>query len=53
MYLKQRRSHIPYTKEEKYSYFVERKCVMPLPSKNKRKYDKSKDRRNNKVQILY
>lgn len=53
MKLKQRKSHIPYTKEEKYSYYVERKYVMPLPSKNKRKYCKSKERRSNKVQILY
>lgn len=33
-----------YTEDEKYKFFVERKIVVPAPQKNRKKYDKKKER---------
>ena len=36
-----------YSEEEKVKLFVEGKCRVPQPTKNKKKYDKKKERQRN------
>lgn len=37
---------VRYNEEEKYAVFIERKMVMPTVQKNKKKFDKKKERQS-------
>lgn len=42
--LKKERPKSKYTSEEKYAFFVERKLATPTPTRNKKGYNKKKER---------
>lgn len=43
--IKDFQTRVPYDAEERYSFFVERKIVVPQPHQNKKKYKRSRDKR--------
>lgn len=49
MRIETNKTRIPYSKEEKYAFFVEGKIKAPTTHKNKKKFQKAKERRKNKV----
>lgn len=49
MRIETNKTRIPYSKEEKYAFFVEGKIKTPSTHKNKKKFQKAKERRKNKV----
>lgn len=49
MLIETKKTRIPYSQEEKYAFFVEGKIKNPTTCKNKKKFQKAKERRKNKV----
>lgn len=49
MLIETKKTRIPYSKEEKYAFFVEGKIKTPTTYKNKKQFQKAKERRKNKV----
>ena len=52
MIIQQKKTKIPYTQEEKYAFFVEGKIKVSQPYHQKKKYNKSIERRKNKKNYI-